>query len=168
MSLHGLLPLYTNVKLWYVSCNLCVEIVKNKFMSSHVCHESWPTSQGNIIFYCNETQLFFIWYTIWAFGSTFGCRWIFVVDYYLVKGHVQFFFLCSLGWTLVSNVFSLFFFSFQVFDIAKMTINHKKDLSRFRHKQDMKKKEIPNINIPHLWEPTIQDWHDFIFFLFFF
>ncbi len=38
-----------------------------------------------------------------------------------------------------------------------MTINHKKDLSRFRHKQEIKKIEIPNMNIPHLWEPTIQD-----------
>jgi len=46
------------------------------------------------------------------------------LNYYLVKGHVQFFFfLCFLDWTLVSNVFSLFFFSFfisfQVFDISQ-------------------------------------------------
>jgi hypothetical protein len=64
-------------------------------------------------------------------------------------------------------LFFFFFFSFQVFDIAKMTINHKKDLSRFRHKQEIKKIEIPNMNIPYLWEPTIQDWHDFIFIFIF-
>jgi hypothetical protein len=98
------------------------------------------------------------------------------LNYYLVKVHMQFFsFFCVFRVELlVSNVFLLcsssfffLFFSFQVFDIAKMTINHKKDLSRFRHKQEIKKIEKPNMNIPYLWEPTIQDWHDFYFFYFF-